>query len=258
MPKESLRPSSMTKVTLQKELRKKGIKYDSSALKADLVALYESRVLKKPAEFSTDDDEPSVKITRSTAESRGNRLSISLQRIDKMEDDISDLTDKQLTAVLKKWGIKFGPIGPTTRKTYERKLRASMAEEKEETPIPALEYSDEEPSEEEQEDEIEVVETPRHLTRSRRQKVVERESKVTPDSATRRRPLHSKTMAEEETIVKEPVAPEPQCEMTKPVAGMPSWIMIIIIAAIVAFLYFVYISMEENPRLLPFRKNVNE
>lgn len=254
MPKASTQnPDKLTKAAIQRELKKNGIKFDGSLLKVDLVDLYRTKLLERPS--SSDDEPPIARITRSAKKSQQKRVQVSLERIHlERMTQFEELSNEELEEKLREHGISFGPIVSTTRKIYERKLeRALEGSGVGDAKLSSRDddYSDRDSAEEEEQ--VEVVETPAPIeTRARRRAAGEGIA-----SATRRRPLHAaresprpvtapKELFEPIPLADDNVAAKPQRRW------LPFWATLLMVAAIVIFFYFVFISMEANPaKLIP-------
>nr|XP_009861364.1 lamina-associated polypeptide 2-like isoform X2 [Ciona intestinalis] len=249
-------PDDMTKEEIKEQLLAHGVSLPhGNAHKATYVKLYNMHVENQSGSFSSDDEALDNLYSK--------KVNIKKTYPKEWEiTNIEQLTNEEISIKLRFFGMVPGPIGPSTRNVYLKKLEKFMSEKRKDI---AHQYSDDE---EDVENEVIVVKAT--LNRNRHtssQPVNTRKSNINHEdiqpgvsekttflsqppnthdasSATTRRPLHpcgdAKKMTKPQDLVRDD-------KIKQEHHWMPVWLQVLVASIIAGFIYLVFQTMESNP-----------
>ncbi|KAK7503659.1 hypothetical protein BaRGS_00005198 [Batillaria attramentaria] len=167
-----------------------------------------------------------------------------------LPDSITSLSDQELADKLREYGVALGPILPTTRRVYERKLAELETGQK---PPPSTGYAPVDNDEDDEEDdneadtdspdeEVQIKHQPRQrmtrTTRSETHQTTRREvGKPSP-----RKPLHAEM---EDPPVRASRSSQSQKSSSK--GGLPLWVKFLAIIIVAVLVFLVFKNMESDP-----------
>ncbi|XP_071818116.1 lamina-associated polypeptide 2, isoforms beta/gamma-like [Apostichopus japonicus] len=273
MPSVVKNPERLTVQQLKKELQRKKVSIPTDARKDTYVQLYRKHILKEGRGFgfsSDEDDQPSVSAKRVTVtsqmyqsssrtpSSRKGAYKIIYQ--DKLSD-VEDLTDRKLRSELLQRGTKVGPIVPTTRPVYERKLADLLVQEVEEgetnrSKSTMVSFHDDGEEEEDEEDEEEDDDEEDEEEEEFSDSDVERDRPVISGRGDSRLQRRYTTQQQESTSSRSTVYRSSSVKKSKSqndtkqlryCCGLPLWLWwLVILAGVAGFIYCVWYSMEAS------------
>ncbi|XP_078487877.1 uncharacterized protein LOC100187247 isoform X2 [Ciona intestinalis] len=249
-------PEDMTKEQIKEQLLAHGVSLPpGNAHKATYVKLYNTHVENYSGSFSSDDEALDNLYSKKVNIKKTYPKECEITNIDQ-------LTNEEISTKLRFFGMIPGPIGPSTRNVYLKKLEKFMSEKRKDI---IHQYSDDE---EDVENEAVVVKPT--LNRNRQissQPVNTRKSHINNEdsqpgvsekttflsqplntndasSATARRPLHPCGDAKKITKPQDLVRDD---EIKQEHRWIPVWLQVLVASIIAGFIYLVIQTMESNP-----------
>ncbi|KAK0044388.1 emerin 1-like isoform X2 [Biomphalaria pfeifferi] len=166
--------------------------------------------------------------------------------------NFSNLTDMELSQMLKDYGVIVGPINVATRKTYERKLLKLKTGQ--ESPS-SQRYTPVDDDEDDDDNEVEIRQPIKHspfkmdYSQARQRKEISETYSSSSSSRVESRPSLSTSARTTTSYV--PAASEQQehyhdkrRENVSSVSGIPLWVKIVFIAVILVLVFLLYTNME--------------
>ncbi|KAH9492998.1 hypothetical protein Btru_022886 [Bulinus truncatus] len=163
--------------------------------------------------------------------------------------DLSNLSDSELSVMLRDYGVNVGPINMATRKTYERKL-LKLKTGQESPPSHGYTPVDDDDDEEDEDDEEVQIRQPvrrspvaTEISQPRLRKetpdLYSTSSKVEsrPSLSTSRKITTSYTPASSQTVYSDK-------RIQKVSGGIPLWVKIVCVAVILIFVFLIYTNLE--------------